>query len=610
MAPSLGPHSTRPLAPSLTIATLAPVALAAMFAPPVPWPLSGRLFRFVDQIGHAWHYWDLARAVREGGPLLSSTQVQFPVGADHLLHRGGHLLVALSWPLQVLGADPAGAVNLLTLLSLATTALAGALLAARASRTPGAMLVGACGLALCRPLYRQLLQGQTEEVLLGLGVIFGLLLWDGVSSGSRARLVGAGLLGALCLYANLEFGLFGAIVAASTLPALVWGQPRAVLWRAARRAALALGVAALGAAPLVVAFLLHYRTAGTGGTSREALSLCIDMQPGLSVSVPALWGGAPGAFQATPSLLLLALAGYGAWHAPVRVRAAWGAVVGVLFVLSLGPRLQWPRVLPPLPLPLLLLDHGVPLFARMNFPIRYLAVAHVGLVALAAVGAAETLRRLGRWRAWGRLALVGLGLGVGAESLWGTLRPEVVDAPGAPMPATAAMQDEEPYAVIEVPFFDLRGRTPEERFLQRCLHGKPTLDAMGSPFLKPAPLRAFDDRHPILAGLRRILEDKSISSASSPTRADAAVLGDLGFRYLVVHQDVLAPSERTQIADLLDPILGGPVPLGAAMRYTLPTTTGEPALITSLETSRAALTAWNETHRKAPHPREKAAEPR
>ncbi|MFH1469745.1 MAG: hypothetical protein ABIO70_35490, partial [Pseudomonadota bacterium] len=195
-------------------AALAPLGLAALLAPPTPWPLTGRLYGFVDQIGHAWHYWDLAQAIHAGGPLLTSTRVQFPMGADHLLHCGGHLLVALSWPLLALGLDPAGAVNLLTLLSLALTALAGALLAARASRTLGAMLLGACGLALCRPLYRQLLQGQTEEVLLGLGVLFGLLLWDGVTRGGRWRLAGAGLLGALCLYANLEFGLFGALVAA------------------------------------------------------------------------------------------------------------------------------------------------------------------------------------------------------------------------------------------------------------------------------------------------------------------------------------------------------------------------------------------------------------
>ncbi|MFH1463919.1 MAG: hypothetical protein ABIO70_06015, partial [Pseudomonadota bacterium] len=372
----------------------------------------------------------------------------------------------------------------------------------------------------------------------------------------------------------------------------------------ARRAALVFGVAALGAAPLVVAFLWHYRAAAAAPTApaHDALALYIDMQPGLSVSVPALWGGAPGAFQATPSLILLALAGYGAWRAPGRVRAAWGAVVGVLFLLSLGPRLQWPGVLPPLPLPLLLLDRWVPLFARMNFPTRYLAVAHVGLVALAAHGAAEGLQRLGRRRAWGRLALVALGLGVGVESLWGTARPEIVPAPGAPLPVTAAMQDDEPYAVIEVPPFDLRGASPEARFLQRCLYAKPTLDAMGSPFLKPAPLNALEERDPILAGIRAILQGRPGLPAGAPTRADAVALGALGFRYLVVHQDVLTPADRVRIAALLAPVLGGAEPLGQAMRYTLPTSSGAPAKITSLETSRAALRAWIEAHpaRKPP----------
>ncbi len=586
----------------LAIAALLALLLAALLAPPTPWPMGGQLFHYVDHVGHFWHYQDFAEAVTGGQPLFSSTSVYFPMGADHLLHRGGHLLVLLSWPFLALGGDPALAHNALTVLSLLITACAGALLAARVHASLPAMLVGASGLALSRPLFTQALQGQSEELLLGLVPLFLLALEAAVRRGGGLRLLGAAALGALCLYANLAFGMFLFLILCVALPVLGWGRSRAELGRALSRAGGVAGLALLLAAPLLAVFVAHYidnlggvRPMGEAADGAAASFFAI--QEHFAVTVPSLWGREDQRFDNSLSTALLVLAILGAFRAPTRERWLWGGVFGLFFVLSLGPTLQWPGLTDPdrpLRLPLYHLDLLLPFLSRVHFPARFLAVAHIGLVALAAHGVA-LLFRLPWRRAAVSTLLVLIGAGVAAQQLVGQPPPPVVDAPGAPSPATAIMQEDSgAFAVIDLPPFHLRSPDLAARYLQRCIHGHPALDAMGEAFLVPEPLARLQRENPLLDGIRTILDPEAEGAGAGRVvdQRDLAVLHAIGFRYVVVDTSVISDEALGEIEALLTPWLGPPRLLQGERLYTLRGPDGRPATITSLAHSREALQAY------------------
>ncbi|MFH1463654.1 MAG: hypothetical protein ABIO70_04635 [Pseudomonadota bacterium] len=581
----------------------------------MPLPPGGRMLDYVDQTGHFWHYWSFARAVEAGQPLFSSTDIYFPVGADHLLHRGGHLLVFLSWPLTALGASPALASNLLSLLALALTAAAGALLARRWCAQPACMVLGAVGLGLCRPLVVQLRHGQTEEALVGL-VVLALLAGEAAlrRGGARRLLLAAGLL-ALCIYANLEFGVFLALLLLPLGVAAPWCAPWVLERRSLGRAVAVAGGAGLLVAPFVIAFWRHTRGAlgGVVGYAESAAlkDLPYRIQASHGVALTSLSGANTLEPNLAPSLLLLLLAGVGLLLTRHRERWLWGCLALGFTLLALGPELRVDEhalVQAGAPhLPLYWLSRMVPFLARQHFPARFLIVAQIGLVILAAMGAEALLRRFRRRRwalpALGAMALlVGLEQGSGAEDL------ASFEAPGEPSPATAWLAaDDESYAVILVPGFGQADVVHHAAYLQRCLHGHPTFDGMGADFLVPAPLRDLSEREFLLARVRAILlhrrsgPERELTSGlqgageEGPVPGELEVLGDLGFRYLVLDRGRIEGTELAALDELLGRWLPPPRTLGEEQIYALPTSDGMPARIVSVEHSRAVLARWLES---------------
>jgi hypothetical protein len=600
------------VAPWLALAVALALALSFVLAPPIPLHPAGHLLDYVDQTGHFWHYWSFARAMELGQPIFSSTDIYFPVGADHLLHRGGHLLVLLSWPLIALGADPALASNLLSLFSLALTAGAGALLARRWCAHPAGLVLGAVGLGLCRPLMIQLRHGQTEEALVGLVVLALLAGAAALRRGGAWRVTLAGSLLALCVWTNLEFGVFLVAMLALFAAAAPWCGPWAFSGRALGRAAGVAALAGLLAAPFVVTFWTHTHGALGGvvgypdGPALKDLPYRIQASHG--VALTSLFGANTLEANLAPSLLLLALAGLGLLGTRHRERWLWGALSLGFTILALGPELRADEralIQAGAPhLPLYWLSRALPFLARQHFPARFLIVAEIGLVALAAMGAGALLRRFRRHRVAGPLlglgaVLVGLEQGLGAEVL-GTFA-----APGPPSPATAMLAaDRDPYAVILVPGFGQADVVHHGIYLQRCLHGHPTLDGMGADFLVPAALRDLAEREFLLARIREVLlhrragperewtEGRPGPEGEGPVPGELEVLGDMGFRYLVLDRGQLEGTEQAALDGLLRRWLPPPQKLGDEEVFSLPTSNGSPARIVSVEHSREVLERW------------------
>lgn len=600
------------VAPWLALAVALAVALSFAQAPPIPLRPAGHLLDYVDQTGHYWHYWSFARAVELGQPLFSSTDIYFPVGADHLLHRGGHLLVVLSWPLVALGADPALASNLLSLLSLALTAAAGALLARRWCAHPVGLVLGAVGLGLCRPLMVQLRHGQTEEALVGLLVLALLASEAALRRGAAWRLALAGGLWAACACANLEFGVFLVLLFPFLALAAPWCAPWAIERAALHRAVWIVALAGLLVAPFVVTFWAHAHGALGGVVGYAADPAFKDLpyriQASHGVALTSLFWANTLEPDLSPSVLVLILAGLGLLATPHRERWLWGAVALGFTVLALGPELRVDEralIQAGAPhLPLYWLSRALPFLARQHFPARFLIVAQLGLVALAAMGAGALLRRFRRHRAAAPLLglavlLLALEQGRGAEEL-GTFA-----APGPPSPATALLAaDREPFAVILVPGFGQADVIHHGSYLQRCLHGHPTLDGMGADFLIPPALRDLGERQFLLARIRAILLHRrsgperewsagpSFDAGEGPVPGELELLGDLGFRYLVLDRGQLEGTERAALGELLRRWLPAPRVLGDEEVFSLPTSDGRPARIVSVERSREVLDRW------------------
>jgi len=583
------------------VAWLAPLLLQ----PPVPLPPGAALLDHVDLTGHYWHYWHFARAVELGQPILSSTDIYFPVGGDHVLHRGGHLLVVLSWPIVALTKDPALATNLLSLGSLAITCFAGAVLARRFSPRLPVLLLGAVGLGTHRALFHQLRQGQTEEVLVGLIVFALLATGTALGGGRRLWVLLAGALLALCLYANLEFGVFLAMLAACAAAAMP-GALRAVTLR---RAVAVAGVAGLLASPALVVFWLHSHQAlggSVGYSGGEAgRDLYYLIQATQSVSLGSLIGRGEVEVGLQPSLVLLGFAAVGLFLSPRRERVFW-AVVAVMFAtLSLGPELRVGEldesVGGGLRLPLYYLCQVVPFLSRLHFPLRFLIVAHLGLVALAALGAEALIARAKPdLRRWVVAAVAVAALVVAGEHLTGWQALDTVPAPGAPSESTALLSaGEGDFAIIEVPSFDTTSIETHSHYLQRCLHRRPTLDGMGAGFLIPAPIRELTGTHHLLSTIRLaqgVVADP-VWTPKPASRDDLELLGAMGFRYLVVRHELLEPMASSDISLLLERWLPPPVVTADAEVYTLPSPDGEPARIISVEHSRGVLQAYLEQGR-------------
>ncbi len=599
-------------APRWAAAVLLPFVLCVAVARPLGLPPGSTLIAHVDAIGHVWHYWDAADAVEHGEPLFQSTRIYFPMGGNHLLHRGGHLLVLLSIPLVAATDNPVLAHNLLALLALLLACLGGAALGARFSRTLPVMVLGGCGLGLSQPVLSSMFEGQIEEALIGLLALALLAVEAAVRRGGALRVATAAALIGLAFLANMEFALFGALFAGFAALAVVIVERTLLADRAAWRRLILTGFAgALLMSPLLLGFTSAYRRdvgdlAGYGEAEDEASQrrIFLRLQQTYSVSVDDLLGLGAGKSKRAP-LALLALAAVGAVAVrPRRGAAFWGLSLLGLTVLAMGPELKlhnegaWQVGDGPLRLPLYLLGETVPFFSRLHFPYRYLIAGFVPLVALACRGAAWMLAHE-RVPGPARFGCVGALIALTAwASLAGWAPPLLLEAPGPEREVTRELRTEEgDFAILNLPSFEIRmGPEGDLFYLQQCAHRRPTFDGMGAPFLVPAPLRELAGVNPLL---RFLLDPQSAPGGAAEVlgevqREDLTVLGDMGFRYAIYHPGLGDPADGAGMRRALRGALGEPEIFGADERYRLPTSGGEDPHIRSVEHSRTVLREYVE----------------
>jgi hypothetical protein len=588
-------------------AALIPFVLCVVVARPVGLPPGSKLIAHVDAIGHVWHYWHAADAVEHGEPLFHTTQIYFPMGGNHLLHRGGHLLVLLSIPIVGATDNPVLAHNLLALLALLLACLGGVALAARFSKALPVLLLGGCGLGLSQPVLSSMFEGQIEEALVGLLVLALLAVEAAVRRGGPWRIAGAGAAVGLAFVANMEFALFGALfVGFAALAVLLVERPLLTDPVAWKRLAVTGVLGGVLMSPLLLGFTTAYRRdlgdlAGYGDEAEDAgeRQIFLRLQQTYSVSVNDLLGRGDGKSKRAP-LALLALAVLGVAAVRPRRRALfWGLALAGFTVLAMGPELKLDNTDPlrddggAVHLPLYYLGQTVPFFSRLHFPYRYLIAGYLPLVALGCQGAAwmlATERVPGpvRYGCVGALAAV---------TAWGSLAswapPLQLDAPGPDRAVTRFLaEDDGEFAVLNLPSFEIRmGPEADLFYLQQCAHRRPTFDGMGAPFLVPGSLRELAGVNPLL----RFLLDPQ-SAADGPRSvidvveaADAAVLGDMGFRYAIYYPRLGDPADGAGMRAVLRAVLGEPELFGADELYRLPTTDGAAPRIDSVAGSRALL---------------------
>ncbi len=607
-----------------SLAIAVPFAACLALTGPVALPLDSGLLAHVDAVGHVWHYWHFAHALETGEPLFESTLIYFPMGGNHLLHRGGHLLVLLSYPITALTGSPVLAHNLLALGSLLLACAGGAALGARFSRRLPVMLLGSFGLGMCWPVISSLYEGQIEECLIGLLAFTVLAVESAVVRGGAWRIGAAGLALGLTFVANMEFMLFLAIFGACGAVAVFAVSRDRLRERAAWSHLVAVGVVgALLASPLGLAFTSAYqRSHGAlagyegAGTTEEQTQMFFALQATFSAAVGDLIGvdfdggrppprGAPprseGKSKRAP-LALLVLAAMGCLAAPRKGALFWGLSLVVLTTLALGPVLKLANTRPLLVggeeihLPLYYLSEYVPFFSRLNFPHRYLIAAYVPLVALAARGGAWMLSRPRVPPPLATGAVVALAVLVGTVNLSGWTRPPVLDAPGPTREITASLAEEEgDFAVILLPTFEMRFHSDGHLFyLQQCAHQRPTIDGMGAQFLVPGPLRDLVRINPLVSAVidppQRFAEPTAVTDALR--RDDLTVLGDMGFRHVVLVPGLTEAAEARRLRSVLKLLLGEPRAVGDAEVWTLERSDGELPVIESPERSREILLAY------------------
>ena len=588
-------------------AALIPFVVCVWVARPVGLPPGSKLIAHVDAIGHVWHYWHADDAVGHGEPLFHSTQIYFPMGGNHLLHRGGHLLVLLSIPIVAATDNPVLAHNLLALLALLLACVGGVALGARFSPAMPVLLLGGFGLGLSQPVLSSMFEGQIEEALVGLLVLALLAVEAAVRRGGIWRIVGAGVAIGLAFVANMEFALFGALFAGFAAVAAALTERSLLIDPVAWRRLAATGL--LGAAlmsPLLLGFTTAYRRdvgdlAGYGEEAEDPgqRQIFLRLQQTYSVSVNDLLGRGSGKSKRAP-VALLALAALGVVSIRPRRRALfWGLALAGFTVLAMGPELKLDNTDSVqaggdvVHLPLYYLGQTVPFFSRLHFPYRYLIAGYLPLVALACQGAAWMLASE-RVPGPVRFGCVGA---LAAVTAWGSLAgwapPMLLEAPGPDRAVTRFLaEDDGEFAILNLPSFEVRmGPDADLFYLQQCAHRRPTFDGMGAPFLVPGSLRELAGVNPLLRYLLdpRSAADGPQSVVDAVEEADTAVLGDMGFRYAIYYPRLGDPADRAGMRSVLRAVLGEPEIHGIDELYRLPATDGSEPRLDSIEGSRAVL---------------------
>lgn len=344
-------------------------------------------WRHPDMISNHWMYRWVAETLAQGdgAGLLHNDRYYVPVGDSPVLAGNGSdavLYGAAARVLRPLAAWPGG-VTAWVLGIIVLNGLSGLALARSAgARWAGSLFAGSV-LALS-PYLAHELSGLRLAQLPVYPFAFFLAAWlRMLQQTGRARLVCAGLAGvayALTALLYWYYGLWAALVGAALF--LLW-QPLSTL-RA--RPWPALGAFLAVSLPPVIAGLAVFlgNWGDVVGADEAVFPHPLAIESGLPVTFP-FYVGSVERRELALSLVLVGLAGLGAWHRRTRETALWGGIAVAFLSLAWGPELLLPSgASTGVPGPFQVLYGLHPTLQRYWWPYRHLLVTTLALLPLAA----------------------------------------------------------------------------------------------------------------------------------------------------------------------------------------------------------------------------------
>lgn len=527
-----------------------PLLLLLCFTILLTWPTAATLGTHVvdrqDPLLNAWIMAWEARQVLVDPLHLFDANIFFP-------HRSAlafsETLVSTSllvMPIQWLTSDALFSYNVAFLLSFLTTALGVYLLALYATRHRGAAMVTA--VAFTWSPYRM---GHLSQVqLLAFGWLpLALLYLDRLLHERGPWRKNAALLAlffGLQALASFYSALFSAVACGVyALGWLVWKR------RLPRTAILGGTVAALAVAIVILPLSLPYfqvqRALGAGWTLEQNEQFSASLQSyAYAPDETPLWGPLTRPLRYVygpccppdtlfPGVTLLVLAGVAVWKGGGR-RGLWLALLVVAFVLSLGPTLTVRAGEPTgVPLPYRWLWETVPGFNAIRAPVRWAVLVMLALSVLAASGLA--------WLRWRWAAPLALAL-VLAEFAVAPLRLVVAPEP----PESLSWLAEQPSTgILELPLVAERPQPPVPPDQPR--RAWETSRLLEAQFFSTEHWHTTPDGYSGYVPARH--GDFAREMQGFPSPRAVVLLQGLGVRYVIIHEDDLAPERAVQLQEPL-----------------------------------------------------------
>jgi hypothetical protein len=516
---------------------------------------------------NVWNIWWTQYALIHGKNVFSTDMVFHPDGAElylqHALHISNNLLTL---PVQAL-AGPVAAYNTAVLLGFVLTGYGTYLLVQHLVKHRGiATFAGA--LCTFSPFHlARLWDGHLSWVTLQWIPLYmwALLLAfdtaeDPAQRPARRRMVAMGAGGLLVLvslnnwYHAIYSLIFTVLLVAVRLPTTV----RARRWRSeVVTLALVGGTSALLLLPVLLPTLRIYAQGehGTGGWDRLIIAHSADVLDWLFPSyMHPLWGALaeqwhnamrPGiwGWVITPGVGVVVLALVGALGAWRQVRP-WLIIIGVLVLLSLGPRLSLAGIDTHLPTPYVLLK-GIPGIAMARRPNHLVVI----VLPLLAVVAGYGMRWLLRRGCAGELALIVLGGGVIVEYA-------VLPLPALPFfvhPIFYHELREQPGAVLELPI-EPRSAVP---MVHQMVHQRPIVTG----YLSRTPdIPPFVQQVPWVRALWQMQPPPAPDIIAQPPDVAQQAFSFYDIRTLVVWHTRMQPQQRQALEQVIAHMLPGIAP--------------------------------------------------
>jgi hypothetical protein len=528
-------------APPLQPRRLLPLALLAT---PLLWLCSARGEVIggpnMDLVGHL----STMLHCSQGQP-FRTTMVAWPHGADLLTIVGGWADIFIACPL----VEPLGlglAYNLVFTLYLVLAGIGAWALARQLGASGPAAVVAGLLLQLDGFVLRNMTDGRLEQGALGLmalAIAGALHCWR---RPSWAAAVGAGVAGALTVFASWELALFLAMAMALLSPWILAGEraPGAL-----GRWALAAAITAALAGPWA---WLFYERASAVRDLYEGLQALGDARIA-SVGLLGWFAGRTAANPATPALLALLALPWTVTHGQRRLWLGLAALLLATLLLALGPD---PGLWVPGDLAALR-GRGVyaglqrlPVLGWFHTPDRFLCCWSL----LAPVAAARLLDRAAAWRGWLGPGLAALMLGSAlGEARFGEYQPHggyhIPDFAG--LERLAALPGEG--VVLDLPVRSHRLQVLPYQAMQ-LTHRRPIPYHMTSPLLTRQGVLEGEEE-PFL----RWFEGQVKGLAVEPlVAADLAALHARGFRFVALNTPALQARARARATTAMERALGPP----------------------------------------------------